>query len=85
MRPHLPPSAADPVIHSVLGDVEGVLLRCPVLRSEYKGNSDYAYRTHRKVKLQAVPTLMKWGRSSAVATLVEGECADEDKVRDMTA
>lgn len=73
------------MIERVLGGMEGVLLRCPVLRSEYKGNPDYAYRTHKKVKLQAVPTLMKWGRSSAVATLVEGECADEGKVRDMTA
>lgn len=52
------------------------MLRCIVKRSEYRGNPDYAYRRHKKVKLTGVPTLMRWGRTGPVASLVEAQLLD---------
>jgi Thioredoxin domain-containing protein 17-like, thioredoxin domain len=39
-----------------------VVLRCLVERSLYSGNPQYAYRTHGKIHLQSVPSLLHWGR-----------------------
>lgn len=75
--------AADPVIEEALHGTSGVLLRCYVRRSEYKNNPDYFYRSHKKVKLQAIPTLMRWGRTGPVASLVEGQLENRESVKDL--
>jgi hypothetical protein len=36
-------------------------VECPVVRSEYKGNPGYPYRTHSALKITEVPTLFRWG------------------------
>lgn len=79
-------SVADPIIMKALESQPGTLLiECPVLRSEYKGNPKYFYRTHAKVKLQAVPTLMRWGERRATGSLVETKCANAALVAALVA
>jgi len=52
---------AEPLIHEALSKVpDHILLECPVLREEYKGNPDYPYRTHPQLKIKSVPTFIHW-------------------------
>ena len=57
-----------------------VLIKCDVIRSEYKGKPDFIYRKHPKVGLQAVPTLVRYGKSKPVGELVEARCSNRDMV-----
>jgi hypothetical protein len=64
---------AEPYIKTALtslassGDV--LLVECPVLRSEYKGNPEYAYRVHPSLRITEVPTLFRWGKGKPVGKL----------------
>lgn len=40
-------------------------------------------RVHPGVKLQRIPTLFKWGKGKAVASLVEDQCKDAGLVEDL--
>ena len=83
---HLEPNhqdctAAAPKIRRVLAQFKKpvVLLECPVLRSEYKGNAHYAYRHHPLVQLEVVPQLVKWVLSA------NGEMVSGLHVQQLTA
>mmetsp|Transcript_179434 Transcript_179434/g.436592 ORF Transcript_179434/g.436592 Transcript_179434/m.436592 type:complete len:133 (-) Transcript_179434:121-519(-) len=70
----------DPVIKAKLGESteETVLLECPVERMPYRSR-DYPYRTDGLIRLTAVPTLLRIGKSGVVSgRAVEDECADDD-------
>ena len=49
-------TAADPIIHDVIGKTNSVLLSCPVIRAEYR-DPEYAYKTAPDIKLKCVPTV----------------------------
>lgn len=76
---------AKPVIEEALRKVNQpiVLLECYVNRDEYKNNPEYPYRTHRTIKLESLPTLVRLGSSRATAKLGESECADQDLVEEV--
>ena len=44
----------------------------------WSGVANHPYRTHPKLQVKGVPTLLRWGKTSANATLVEEECAQAD-------
>lgn len=70
----------DPVVKKRLREAaeDTVLLECPVERMAYR-ERDYPYRTHGLIRLTAVPTLLRIGKSGVVSgRAVENECADED-------
>ena len=75
--------AADPVIHKCLLEMEGgsVLLECPVLREEYRGNPEYLYRKHPLFGLKCVPTLIKFDNGKVKYSLDDSQSQDEDLVR----
>ena len=62
---------------------ELTLIEVPLVRAEYKGNAAHWARALAGVKLQRIPTLMKMGAKGKVAELVEGECADAARVREL--
>jgi len=62
---------------------ELTLIEVPLVRAEYRGNAEHWARTLAGVKLQRIPTLMKMGAKAKVAELVEGECADAARVRQL--
>ena len=80
-------TTAKPVVHAAFeaaaraGDV--ALIEVPLVREEYRGNAEHWARKLAGVRLQRIPTLMKWGAAAKVAELVEGECAEEAKVREL--
>jgi hypothetical protein len=59
------------------------LITAPLVQAEYKGNAAHWARAHARVKLQRIPTLHKWGAAKKVGELVEGDCADEERVREL--
>ena len=73
---------ADPVLRKVLDDPlqvpDGtVVLDCPCARAEYKGHPEYPYRTHARIQLKGVPTLVKWdAEGNVVASICEAPCWD---------
>lgn len=72
---------AEPIVMAALEETPNtVLIKCDVIRSEYKGNPGYFYRKHPKVGLQAVPTLVRYGKSKAIGELVEARCSNTDMV-----
>eukprot|EP00455_Lapot_gusevi_P012422 TRINITY_DN1588_c0_g1_i1.p2 TRINITY_DN1588_c0_g1~~TRINITY_DN1588_c0_g1_i1.p2 ORF type:complete len:136 (-),score=36.78 TRINITY_DN1588_c0_g1_i1:35-442(-) len=76
---------ADPVIMNHLSNIEDVtLVECPVLRANYRGNPQYPYRVHPQLRLQAVPTLYRWGKNGPVRSLVEDQCADAGLLEALT-
>ena len=54
-----------------------ILLYVGVGQRDFWKKQDNPFRTHDKLKLKGVPTLMKWGGPEK---LMEGECANEDLV-----
>jgi hypothetical protein len=81
--------AAEPAIHAAmekLGETSSVtLVECPVVRSEYKGNPGYPYRTHSALKITEVPTLFRWGKSKAIAKLAGSSLESADGILDTLA
>eukprot|EP01112_Ceratiomyxa_fruticulosa_P000053 TRINITY_DN1006_c0_g1_i1.p1 TRINITY_DN1006_c0_g1~~TRINITY_DN1006_c0_g1_i1.p1 ORF type:complete len:132 (-),score=24.38 TRINITY_DN1006_c0_g1_i1:76-471(-) len=66
---------AQPLIYDALDKIDDVvLLDCPVIRAEYKGNPEYPYRTHAGLQIKAVPTLIHWTKEGPKERWVEGEC-----------
>ena len=56
---------------------DAVLLYVGVGQRDYWKKQDNEFRTHEKLRLKGVPTLMKWGGPQK---LVEADCAKEDMV-----
>ena len=76
-------TAALPVIETALEARSGpsTLVECTVAREEYKGKPEYAYRTHARVALKAIPQLIKWSaEGSAPPSLVEEDAGNAEKV-----
>lgn len=61
------------------------VLWCPVLRSEYRGNPDFPYRTHDKIKLTGVPTVVKYVNGEVKGRCVDDECHSKDKLTSLLA
>eukprot|EP01111_Echinosteliopsis_oligospora_P011938 TRINITY_DN403_c0_g1_i3.p1 TRINITY_DN403_c0_g1~~TRINITY_DN403_c0_g1_i3.p1 ORF type:complete len:133 (+),score=37.95 TRINITY_DN403_c0_g1_i3:1011-1409(+) len=64
---------AEPFLEELNRIPDAVLLECPVLRPEYKGNPSYPYRTHSQIQLKGVPTLIHWTKEGPQERLVEEE------------
>jgi hypothetical protein len=60
-----------------------VLVKCPIEREGYKGNSQHPYRIHPKVKLTAVPTLVWWQNDSTSERIVEGDFTNGTKLNNL--
>lgn len=63
-----------------------VLLFVVVLTHNFVGGLLHPFcsdRTHEAVKLTAVPTLLRWGKTNPTARLVEGQCANADMLADL--
>jgi hypothetical protein len=54
-----------------------VVVHCKIPREGYKGNPRHPYRVHPKIRLTAVPTLLKWGTQQR---LVEGDILSKEKI-----
>ena len=75
---------SDPFVRKSLaqipgGDVDVLMLECPVgSRSEWKGNASHPYRTDAKLRIERIPTLLKWTSAEAPQSLrlVEDDCRD---------
>ncbi|CAG8565077.1 10269_t:CDS:2 [Acaulospora morrowiae] len=77
---------ADPLIRRHFSNEahpESVLVEVPVgTRSQYKGRPDNPYRTHPRIQLKAIPTLIKWSANgSDDKSLVEDECSRDDMLK----
>ncbi len=61
---------AEPIIDEALEGIDDnvTLVRCDVVRAEYKGNPDYPYRTHPKLLVKSVPSLYYWVGEGPVAS-----------------
>lgn len=79
--------AAEPIIEASLAKLSRpiVFLECPVLREEYRGNSEYTYRTHPTFKLACVPTLIRMSSdySKVTARLDDSQSQQEDLVEEL--
>ncbi len=75
-------TAALPVIEAALEARAGpsTLVECTVAREEYKGKPEYAYRTHERVALKAIPQLIKWSAEGQPPALVEEDAGNAEKV-----
>lgn len=56
------------------------LVEAVVARAEYKGNADYPYRKDERIKLQAIPQLVRWEDGKSKESIVL-ETPDTDAVR----
>jgi thiol-disulfide isomerase/thioredoxin len=80
---------ADPVIRGTLARITRRavhLVECPVgSRADYKGNADHPYRRAPRVRLERIPTLIRWAGGREVGRLVEGECLEPDALLRLAA
>jgi thiol-disulfide isomerase/thioredoxin len=60
---------------------EYILLECDVKREEYRGNSNYAYRTLPTIAIKCIPTLIKWTDSGIPSRLNDMQCQDIELLR----
>lgn len=70
---------ADPVLRAAIARLRPDLTvhECPVgERADWKGRMDHPYRTHPRLRVARIPTLIRLRGADEVARLVEGECAD---------
>jgi hypothetical protein len=78
---------AGPVLDAALEEAAKTkpvtLLECHLVRSEYSGNPNHPYRKHPSIKLQRIPTLVKWGHKAKTGELIEGACKDAELVREL--
>jgi 1,2-dihydroxy-3-keto-5-methylthiopentene dioxygenase len=74
---------AKPLVEQVLSELDRsfTLVTVPIIRSEYKDNPDYFYRTHPVVQLKKVPTIMIWKNRTILRQLIETEMHDIEKLR----
>jgi hypothetical protein len=61
---------------------EPVLYKFPIERTSWKDKS-FLYRTHPKLKLTNVPTLLMFQKGSEFARLIEGQISDQEHVNDL--
>jgi hypothetical protein len=80
---------ADPVIRGTLSLITRRpvhLVECPVgSRAEYKGNAAHPYRRDPRVRLERIPTLIRWSRTGELGRLVEGACLDPEALLHLAA
>ena len=71
---------ADPVIAKCFKEQpeQATLLYVGVGQRDFWKKQDNPFRTHEKLKLKGVPTLIKWGGPEK---LVEEQCANEELVK----
>lgn len=74
---------AGPILEQALGEIEKNInfVKIPIIRSEYKDNPNYFYRTHPIIQLKKVPTLVLWKNGSVKDQLIETEIHDLERVR----
>jgi hypothetical protein len=77
-------TAAEPVIEEALSAISTgcILLSCCVAREEYR-SPEYPYRTDPNIKLQCVPTLIKWHNGKVQARLNDSQSQLIDLVREL--
>jgi thiol-disulfide isomerase/thioredoxin len=51
-----------------------LLLKCPVIKEEYKNNPEFLLRRHPLFQLKAIPSLYRWSEATPASVLVEDEC-----------
>jgi len=76
---------ADPVLEKAVNEFqerEILVVKCPVIRSEYKNNSAYAYRRHKGIRLRCVPTFGRWVNHRLELKLEEAQCQDANVVQE---
>ncbi len=64
--------------------VDYALIRCPIEREGYKGNSQHPFRVHNKIKLQSIPTLIWWENNSTSERVVENEFTQGNTLKQFT-
>ena len=60
-----------------------LLLECPCNKSDYAGNPNYAYRRHKQILLERIPTFIRvevGQETNFKNRLVEGECQREELI-----
>ena len=75
-------TAAEPAVKEALSEAgtSAALVEAVVARAEYKGNADYPYRKDERIKLQAIPQLVRWEDGKSKESIVL-ETPDTDAVR----
>lgn len=73
---------AKPVIEGGLAKVSHAVVYASCPRDEYKKGEEFPYRSHKAVKLQALPQLNRVSVDTleSEASLVENDCKDAGKV-----
>ncbi|KAK9764675.1 hypothetical protein K7432_007635 [Basidiobolus ranarum] len=68
---------ADPAIRRAVSKIpDSVLLECPADRQTWKfGSEPHPYKAREDIKLERLPTLMRWGKEGVISRLVEEDCA----------
>jgi len=74
---------AQPLVEQILSELNGnyFFVQCPIVKEEYKGNNDYYYRVHEKIKLTKIPTMGLWVDGKMEKRLVEGELHELENIR----
>ncbi|KAK8803569.1 hypothetical protein WA158_001263 [Blastocystis sp. Blastoise] len=71
-------------IDSFLDDQENIkVLVCTCIRDEYKGHPEHAYRVNPLIKLQSIPTLIRYHDGVEKGRVVELNCNNEDMLYDL--
>ncbi|EFA81846.1 thioredoxin fold domain-containing protein [Heterostelium album PN500] len=71
---------SDPVFKKAFDELENYcLVECAIQRDGYKGNPEHPYRTHPRIQLKGIPTLMSW-KQDTQSKFAEDECGNFEKV-----
>eukprot|EP00761_Pharyngomonas_kirbyi_P004215 gb/GECH01004219.1/.p1 GENE.gb/GECH01004219.1/~~gb/GECH01004219.1/.p1 ORF type:complete len:128 (+),score=37.06 gb/GECH01004219.1/:1-384(+) len=78
---------SDPIINEQFNKQKdsAILIECPVVRNEWKGEPNHPFKTHEQLKITALPTLLRWVNNEVTHRLVEGECHEENDVEKLMA
>jgi len=80
---------ADPVIRATLATITARpvnLVECPVGdRASYKGRADHPYRQSPRIRLQRIPTIIRFDGEREVGRLVEAECLSPEALLRLAA
>jgi hypothetical protein len=76
---------AEPHINAALEAIvsdgtDVVLVECPVVRAEYKGNPEYPYRKHAQLMINDIPSLLLWGKKNPVVKLQGDQLASKESI-----
>jgi len=74
---------AQPLVDEILQGIteKFYFVEFPIIRAEYKENSDYFLRVHEKVKLTGIPTMGLWEDGKMEKRLAEGELHELENIR----